>query len=117
VERLFEAIGADDVEGFHGLFHPDSVIELPQSGEQIVGEANRRSVYRSFPGRPTVTRIRSEGNLVVAEADVDYGDGVEWRAVFICEVRDGRIEKLTAYWGAPFEPVASRVPSTEPGQP
>jgi ketosteroid isomerase-like protein len=115
-ERLFEAIAAGDVEGFHRLFDPDSIIEFPQSGEQIVGEEHRRSVYRSFPGRPTVTRIRTGGNLVVVEAEVDYGDDVDWRAVFICEVSNERIARLTALWGAPFEPAAPRG-SGEPRQP
>jgi len=32
-------------------FHAHSVIEFPQSGERIVGDDNRRSVYSSFPGR------------------------------------------------------------------
>jgi ketosteroid isomerase-like protein len=112
-ERLFEAIGTGDVERFHAQFHADSIIEFPQSGEQIVGEEQRRSVYRSFPGRPTVTRIRTGGNLVVVEADVDYGDDVDWRAVFVCQLRDGKIERLTAVWGAPFKAASSRAQSTE----
>jgi ketosteroid isomerase-like protein len=115
-ERLFEAIASGDVEGFHSLFHPDSIIEFPQSGERIVGESSRRSVYRSFPGHPTVTRIRTGGNLAVIEANVDYGDNVDWRAVFVCELRDGRIERLTALWATPFEP-AGPPASDKPRQP
>ena len=116
-ERLFEAIGSADVEGFHAQFHADSVIEFPQSGERIVGEERRRSVYRSFPGRPSVTRILTGANLAIVEAEVDYGDDVDWRAVFICELRDGKIERLTAYWAAPFEPAGPREQSTEGREP
>ena len=107
VEYLFEAIRAGDVERFHEQFHHDSVLELPQSGRRIVGDENRRQVYRSFPGRPRVQRILTGGDLAVVEADVDYGDGVDWRAVFICELRAGKIERLRAYWAEPFTPAES----------
>jgi ketosteroid isomerase-like protein len=116
VECLFEAIRASDVELFHGQFHDDSVLELPQSGERIVGDENRRQVYRSFPGRPRVKRILTGGDLAVVEADVDYGDGVDWRAVFICELRAGKIQRLSAYWAEPFKP-ASRKATTERRKP
>ena len=106
VESLFEAIGAGDVQRFHEQFHHDSVLELPQSETRIVGDEHRRQVYRSFPGRPRITRILTGGDLAVVEADVDYGDGVDWRAVFICELA-GKIQRLSAYWAEPFKPAAS----------
>ena len=37
-EGLFRAINEQDLEGFHGRFQEDSVVEYPQSGECIVGE-------------------------------------------------------------------------------
>jgi hypothetical protein len=49
------------------------VIEFPQSGERIVGDENRRRVYRAFPGRPAVRRTLTGGNLALVEASVDYG--------------------------------------------
>jgi ketosteroid isomerase-like protein len=108
VERLFQALTEHDVELFHAQFHEDSVIEFPQSGERIVGDENRRAVYRSFPGRPSVRRIVAGGDLAVVEAAVDYGDEVDWRAVFIYELRDGKIARATAYWGQSFEAAAER---------
>lgn len=107
-ERLFEAIRDRDVELFHQQFCEDSVLELPQSGERIVGDKRRRQVYQAFPGRPTVKEILTGGELAVVEADVDYGDGVDWRAVFICEFTRGKIERLTAYWMTPFESAQSQ---------
>lgn len=108
MEELFRAIAENDLELFHAQFAAEAVIEFPQSGERIVGDLNRRAVYSSFPGRPTVTRIVTGGHLAVAEATVYYGDSVEWRAVFICECRSGKIEKVTAYWAKPFEAAESR---------
>jgi ketosteroid isomerase-like protein len=110
---LFRAINENDLEGFHSLFHEDSVIEYPQSGERIVGDVHRRGVYASFPGQPTVRRIMSRGNLAMVEAGVEYGDGVDWRAVFVLELRDAKIAKLVAYWAKPFPPAESRAPFVE----
>jgi ketosteroid isomerase-like protein len=113
VERLFRALNERDLDTFHAQFHDDSVIEFPQSGERIVGDVNRRAVYTSFPGRPSIRRILTGGNLAVAETAVDYGDQIDWRAVFIFEMRDGKIAQATAYWARPFEPAASRAESVE----
>jgi hypothetical protein len=104
VERVIEALNTRDLDLFHAQFHEDSVMEYPQSGERIVGAANRRGVYGAFPGLPKVSprRLRASGDLVVAEADLDYGDGAAWQAVFVFELRDGKIARETAYWPQPF---------------
>ena len=34
---------------------------------------------------------------------LDYGDEAEYQAVFIFELRDGKIARETAYWSLPFE--------------
>jgi len=85
VERVYQALTEGQVELFHAQFHEDSVIEFPLSGERIAGGESRRAVYQAFPGRPSVRRIVTGGDLAVVEAAVDYGDGVGWRAVFIYE--------------------------------
>ena len=108
-ERVFRAINDRDVSLFHDQFHADSVIDFPQSGERIVGDENRRSVYGSFPGRANVNRILTGGDLAVVEANVDYAETKDWRAVFVYEFRDGKIERATCYWAAPFEPAESRA--------
>ena len=102
-ERVFRAINDRDVSLFHDQFHAHSVIDFPQSGE------NRRSVYSSFPGRANVTRILTGGDLAIVEATVDYAETKDWRALFVYEFRDGKIEKATCYWAAPFEPAGSRA--------
>ena len=105
VERLIEGLNTRDLELFHAQFHDDSVMEYPQSGERIVGAENRRGAYGAFPGLPKVMpqEIRVSGDLVVVEARLDYGDGAEWQAVFVFELRDGKIARETAYWPQPFE--------------
>jgi hypothetical protein len=105
LERLIEALNTRDLELFHAQFHEDSVMEYPQSGERIVGGENRRGVYGAFPGLPQVqpTEVRVSGDLAVVEARLDYGDGTPWQAVFVFELRDGKIARETAYWPQPFE--------------
>ena len=104
VEALIATLNAGDVDGMDAVFHEDAVMEWPQSGERIVGGDNRRGVYRSFPQLPKITprRIVGEGDIWVAEATLDYGDGAEYQTVFVFELRDGRIAKETAYWSQPF---------------
>jgi ketosteroid isomerase-like protein len=113
VERVFKALSQNDLELFHEQFHEDSVIEFPQSGERIVGGENRRAVYSAFPGRPSVGRISVGGDVAVVEVSVDYGDAIDWRAVFIYELSDGKISRATAYWTQPFEAADARAPWVE----
>ena len=104
VERLIQCLNDRKVEVMDELFHEDAVMDWPQSGERIVGGDNRRGVYGAFPQLPVVTprRLVAAGDLVVAEAALDYG-GPVYLAVFIFEFRDGRIARETAYWSEPFE--------------
>lgn len=105
IERLLEVIDAGRVEEMDDLFHDDAVMEWPQSGERVVGADNRRAVYSSFPALPKVaTRsVRCSGDLCVAEATLTYDGSDAFRAVFVFELRDGKIAKETGYWASPFE--------------
>jgi ketosteroid isomerase-like protein len=105
IERLFQCINDRKVEVTDELFQEDAVMEWPQSGERVVGGDNRRGVYKSFPGLPTITprRLLVSGDLVTAEATLDYGEGAVFETVFIFELRDGKTAKETAYWSQSFE--------------
>lgn len=104
VERLIACINDRRIEVMDELFHEDAVMDWPQSGEQVIGGDNRRAIYGSFPALPTITprRLLAAGDVVVAEASLDYG-GAVYATVFIFELRDGRIARETAYWSEPFE--------------
>lgn len=105
VERLIACINERHVEVMDELFHDDAVMDWPQSGEKVVGAENRRAVYGAFPALPTITprRMLAAGDLVVAEASLDYG-GPVYATVFVFELRDGKIVRETAYWAEPFAP-------------
>ncbi|HEX6208121.1 MAG TPA: nuclear transport factor 2 family protein [Actinomycetota bacterium] len=106
IERLIQCINDRKIEVMDELFHEDAEMDWPQSGEQVIGGDNRRAIYGAFPQLPTITprRMVSGGDLVVAEASLDYGGGTVYATVFIFELRDGKIERETAYWSEPFEP-------------
>jgi ketosteroid isomerase-like protein len=105
IQRLIDCINDRDIAVMDELFHDDATMDWPQSRERVRGAANRRAIYGSFPQLPTITprRMLSAGDLVVAEATLDYG-GPTYETVFIFELRDGRISKETAYWSEAFEP-------------
>ncbi len=119
VERVIAGLNERDLELFHGQFHEEAVLVFPLSGERIVGGENRRAVYGAFPGLPRVTprEVRSGGDLVVVEARLDYGDGAEWQAVFVFELRDGKVARETAYWPQPFDAADWRAPWVERFEP
>lgn len=110
IERLITCINDRKIEIMDELFHDDAIMDWPQSGEKVVGAENRRGIYQSFPQLPTITprRMVSDGDLVVAEASMDYS-GSKSQAVFIFEFKDGKIAKETAYWSDPFEAPAWRA--------
>ena len=103
VNRLIQCINDRHIEVMDELFHDDAVMHWPQSGEVVRGAENRRGIYNAFPQLPTITphRLLSAGELVVAEATLDYG-GPRYETVFIFEFRDGRIARETAYWSEAF---------------
>lgn len=112
VERLIDCLNDRDIAVMDELFHEDAVMDWPQSGEKVHGAENRRAIYGAFPQLPTIMprRIVDSGDLVVAEATLDYGGGAVYRTVFIFELRDGKIARETAYWAEPFEAPAWRSP-------
>jgi ketosteroid isomerase-like protein len=98
VNRLIACINDRHIEVMDELFHDDALMHWPQSGELVRGAENRRGIYNAFPQLPTITprRMLSGGNLVVAEALLDY-NGPQYETVFIFEFRDGRIAQAPAW--------------------
>lgn len=103
IKRLIKCINDEQIEVMDELFHEDAVMDWPQSGEKVIGAENRRTIYKSFPKLPKITprRMVSSGDLVVAEATLDYG-GPSYKTVFIFELQNGKISKETAYWSESF---------------
>ena len=98
---------------------PDFVIEWPQSGERIRGIDNYRKLneqYASATGTsPTgkLRRVHHDGDLLVSEGTIDYGDGVPVSVISIYEFRDGKVVRATEYFANPFEAPDWRAPFVE----
>jgi len=115
IGRLIACINDRHIEVMDELFRDDATMDWPQSRERVRGAANRRAIYQSFPQLPTITphRMQSQGDLVVAEATLDYA-GPTYETVFIFEFIDGKIAKETAYWSEAFEAPEWRAQWVEP---
>jgi hypothetical protein len=99
--RLFEHMSAEEE---HELRHPDFVMEMPQSGERIVGRENMRAMQEKYPGPPSIElrRVVGSGDVWAIEMRSDY-DGRVYHVVMLVEFRDGKIVRETRYYADPFD--------------
>ena len=113
VQNLIDAINRRDLDQFHAQFAEEATMEYPQSGERIVGDANRRAVYAASPALPSLSprRIIATGDMVVAE--LDYHGSEDSMAVLMFRLREGKIIYQIAYWAQPFPAAAWRAPWVE----
>jgi len=114
VERLIEGFNAKDVDVMNEVMSDDSVLTYPQSGEVIKGRENRQAIYHARPALPAIKPFRTiaSGDVVVTEADLDYGDD-QFQTVFVFVCRDGKIVSETVYWAKPFPAAEWRSPWVE----
>ena len=116
IAKIHEAFNERRYTDVADAYMPDAVITFPQSGERIVGRDNILGMQKAFPTPPRYSgsRIRSAGDLVVAEVEVDYGEGPPWKAILIYAMEGGHVASETAYFAAPFEAAEWRAPFREP---
>jgi hypothetical protein len=97
-------------EAEHELRAEDYVLEMPQSGERIVGRDRMRAMQQEYPSPPSIEiqRITGEGDHFVVFGRSDYGGDIYYVANVV-EFRDGRIARETRIYGSPFEPPAWRA--------
>jgi SnoaL-like domain len=116
IEKLIEGLNRRDVGVMDEVFHDDALMDWPQFGERIRGAENRRRVYASIPALPTITprRIFGEGDVWIAEANLDYGGDAVFSTVLIFEFRGDRIARETAYWATPGPSAEWRADWVEP---
>ncbi len=119
VEQFLRAMAANDIEAQERLLSDDFVEEYPQSGERIRGKDNRRAIIENYPGGtpretsransdPIPDVIIGAGDRFAVAGQITYPNGETWHAVSLIELRDGKISKITDYFGAPFEAPAWR---------
>ena len=111
IEKLIAGLNRGDIGVMDEVFDDDALMDWPQFSERIRGAENRRRVYENIPSLPTITtrRIFGEGDLWIAEATLDYGEGAIFSTVLIFEFREDRIARETAYWATPGPPAEWRA--------
>ena len=135
VRRYWEAHRTGDLDAESALRHPDWFAEYPQLRERIRGDANQRAIIEHYPGGPprpseavrivgtedryvvtpayTVERIVGDGDAWWADGTAIYPDGSLWYFVVMMELRDGLVARETAFYAAPMETPAWRLPWIE----
>ncbi len=124
VEQFLQAMGTNDVEAQERLLSDDIVEEYPQSGERIRGKDNRRAIIENYPGgtpretsatgrAPKPPVVTGAGDRFTAAGQITYPNGETWAVVSLIELHDGKINKMTTYFAAPFEAPAWRAPYVE----
>jgi hypothetical protein len=104
LERHWRTAGTSDAAA-REIYHEDSVVEWPQSGERIRGRANLVALREAYPAELTfdVRRILGHGDIWVTEYAIAY-DGKPVHVVSIMEFRGDLVERETHYFADPFEP-------------
>jgi ketosteroid isomerase-like protein len=124
IEQFIQAMAQNDWEAQDRLLSDDFVEEYPQSGEVIKGKANRRAIIENYPGGepretsesrpgPKLPVVTGGGDQFTVTGQIKYPNGETWHIVSLVELRDGKIAKVTDYFGAPFEAPAWRAPYVE----
>jgi hypothetical protein len=112
VRAAFLAFNERRFSDFAASVTDDVVEAYPQSGEVMVGRANQQAMHEAFPHPPTFTirSIHRSGDLAVVETDEGYAAAETWKTIFILELREGVIGRMTMYFGEPFSAPEWRRP-------
>jgi len=106
IERYWNAVNARDFDAVGEIFADDVFVEWPQSGERVRGKEACINVFANYPGGSPkllgIRRVTGQGDLWVAETDVEYPDGKRYWTVGIFEFRDGKIVHEVDYFAEPF---------------
>ena len=129
IRRYLAAHRAHDYDTVGSLRHRDWIVDWPQSGERVRGNANDRSIMDNWPGglptadeirvvgtedrwvmtpNLTLVRIVGSGDFWWADGTATYPDGSSWHAVALLQLRDGLLLHETWYFAPPLERPAWR---------
>jgi hypothetical protein len=119
VERFWTALARKEFDLALSLVHDDFEERYPQSGEVIRGKRNFEGLLKNFPGFPSIHHVRTRGGggVWASELEFDYGGemaGQTWQVCEVIEMRDGKLWRIQAFFGQPFEPAEWRAPWAEP---
>jgi hypothetical protein len=96
----------------HEIYHPDAVLEFPQSQERFEGVENFAAWRKLYPADLAfqVRKIRRRDDLVVTEYNISY-NGAPWQfCVSIMEFRGDKVAHEHIYVMDGWEPAEWRAP-------
>ena len=100
LNHYLEHSAAGEEEVAHEIYHPEAVLEFPQSGERFEGVPNFLEWRRSYPATKIdfdVRGVRGGGDVWTAEMRVRYEDGPWMYGVKIAESRGDKVARETIY--------------------
>lgn len=129
IDAYFNALNERRLDDVIALIHPDVIVQWPQSGERFRGRDTQEQLLRNYPGLPegemtnvsgaedkwvmtpswTALQVVGSGDDYTIEGFLTYPNGERWAYVAVVHFRDGLVDKLTEYFGAPFPPAEWRA--------
>ncbi len=118
VRSLYEAYQGRDWERARALLHPDVIVDMPATGERLLGRDDVVSFERSYPepwGVMTVHRVFGDASGAAAEVTVNAPDGGRFAFGAFWRVEDGLLHYGVEYWvtAGGDSPPPSRASSAE----
>ncbi|HEY9242854.1 MAG TPA: nuclear transport factor 2 family protein [Streptosporangiaceae bacterium] len=101
---LYTAYQARDWARAETYLHPDAVLDMPATGERLVGREQVLRFQREYPepwGELEVLRTLGDDASAAAEVQVRAPGGDLFRMAAVWVLRDGRLASGTEYWVDP----------------
>jgi SnoaL-like protein len=104
LEQHFQ-YASSDPDRAHAMYHPDAVLDFPQSGERFVGVENMKGWRSGYPTetKVEVREVRGAGELWISELSISYAGDDPMFGVSIQEFRDDKIARESIYVAEGFE--------------
>ena len=100
---LYEAYQRRDWDGAGALLHPEATLDMPATGERLVGHDELLGFQRKYPepwGNLSVMRVvGGDGTAGPAAVEVEIvGPAARFRMAAFWECREGLLERGVEYW-------------------
>jgi ketosteroid isomerase-like protein len=101
---LYTAYQARDWARAETFLHPDAVLDMPATGERLVGREQVLRFQREYPepwGELSVLRVLGDAAAAAAEVQIRAPGGDVFRMAAFWALRDGLLASGTEYWVDP----------------
>jgi ketosteroid isomerase-like protein len=101
---LYTAYQARDWARAETFLHPDAVLDMPATGERLVGREQVMRFQREYPepwGELVVLRALGDASSAAAEVEIRAPGGDVFHMAAFWGLRDGLLASGTEYWVDP----------------